>query len=197
MYGKGSIITESPTKSHKSQIDLKIEENEVHLTVPDESIIEGSVEVDRQSESLSIRQKLLRTKSVDVNWDPTTDPLFAELEMHFVFRVLNSIEFMSEVPLYVNSMETHSNIRLVISTLIIFRKDLLTLPKIREGLRAFHLSALLQKSKMKLSLLPDDINTCLRLINLTLPKRFVREWSKLNEPMLECFQPNNNRTELE
>ena len=86
-----------------------------------------------------------------------------KFKMKEIFRILNSPEFMHEVPKYANARETHANIKLMSSALICFHKGYLTLREISESIKAFQLIAKETKVGERIPLTPAEINKVLRV----------------------------------
>ena len=62
------------------------------------------------------------------------------LSYNDVFKLLNSKDFLRDVPRYLNSRGTYDNIRLVITVLVLLRYNYLTSNEVRLALDAFTLT---------------------------------------------------------
>ena len=102
---------------------------------------------------------------------------------------------------YLNQQETHANIKIFSSAVVLYKSQLLILREIREALTAFTLAAketpgqqkipldkssVLRALRVRVLSLPTLIESNLQLLNKTISENVLEIWIKKSYPFLEC-----------
>lgn len=99
----------------------------------------------------------------------------------------HSIAFLRSVPLFCNARETHLNIKLICSAIILIKKGLMTHKQITEGLRAFTLAGKETKIGERIKMDTSRIQQALRLINKTMSEaKMIESWINMCGVKLDC-----------
>lgn len=113
------------------------------------------------------------------------------------FKTLNSIRFLRSVPLFCNARETHLNIKLITSSIILTKKQIMTHKQITEGVRAFTLAGKETKIGERIKLEPSKIQQALRLINKTMSEsKMIKAWINMWGNALDCNM-ERDKTKIE
>jgi hypothetical protein len=114
-----------------------------------------------------------------------------DIPMQAVFDSINSNDFLVEVPKFCNARETHLNIKVLSTSFILLKKQLMSYQEIADGLRAFTLAGKESKIGERVKLDTSKINQSLRLINKSMSEvKMMEKWIKLCDKKLDC---NNKR----
>eukprot|EP00347_Sterkiella_histriomuscorum_P008430 403345124 len=117
-----------------------------------------------------------------------------DIEMQTLFKALYNKNFLKDIPLYLNHRETIANVKLVTTSIIIYKKGLLSLKEISAGINAYSIV----EKKLKSSNIPlkeSLIQQILRLINRTMSEELIRSWIKKCRPQLECEKQDRKQFE--
>lgn len=112
----------------------------------------------------------------------------ADFPMRELFKIVNNPTFLRDVPKYSNSRETWANIQLIKSSLILYRRQYLTLSEISNAVKSFTLAARETKVGERIELHPVEINKALRLLDRSMGDVVINEWIKRCHSSLECNQ---------
>ena len=109
------------------------------------------------------------------------------LSYNDVFKLLNSKDFLRDVPRYLNSRGTYDNIRLVITVLVLLRYNYLTSNEVRLALDAFTLTCReYEDDYMELEF--NTVQKALRLMGKVISQDIFNSWCEMMKKYLLCNQ---------
>lgn len=113
-----------------------------------------------------------------------------------IFKILNSNEYLAEIPRYANARETYANVQLISASLILFCKNLLTFKQVSNAVTAFQLAAKETRLGERIPLDAKSINNALWLMNLSMGDTVIQAWLERVDHWLEYWS-NHNRLKWE
>ena len=139
------------------------------------------------------------------------DPVIDRLDVPFkkVFEILNSPDYLAEVPPVSNSIElltnralqfmnhrgTWDNIRLVVTSLVLLNHNYLTADEIKLAIDAYTLQCRDREKRSEFSveyleLTFEIVQKALRLMGKAISEKIYNAWVQRMEPFLMCYDRN-------
>eukprot|EP00347_Sterkiella_histriomuscorum_P022402 403338620 len=120
------------------------------------------------------------------------DIVSKEVEIQHILGFLDSQKLYANAPNNLNGRSTYLNVQIIRVSIALYKKRILTLQEIRDGLLAFQLTVKETGSEY-LPLQAEILNKCLRLINKVIGPRQIQMWIEKCSMHLDASQIEINK----